>query len=147
MECSAERVLYPASAPRTNLPKESMAFPDFPFDPSLPSFLHHSDVLAYLDSYAEQSGVCDHIRVRDDRAVRSRGCSLGEDGSTCSLGEDGSTISCQGFSLDLSVQYRLNAVHIIITVGCTVNQMFRRDLAFLYAYQALPKELKLLFLS
>ncbi|XP_015670333.1 flavin-containing monooxygenase FMO GS-OX-like 2 [Protobothrops mucrosquamatus] len=66
---------------RTNLPKESMAFPDFPFDPSLPSFLHHSDVLAYLDSYAEQSGVCDHIRfqwqVEEVRPVERDAGSLG----------------------------------------------------------------------
>ncbi|XP_060107432.1 uncharacterized protein LOC132580557 [Heteronotia binoei] len=49
---------------RTNLPKEVMAFPDFPFDPSLPSFLHHSDVLAYLKSYAEQSGILEHVQFR-----------------------------------------------------------------------------------
>ncbi|XP_053107363.1 uncharacterized protein LOC128325710 isoform X2 [Hemicordylus capensis] len=49
---------------RTNLPKEVMAFPDFPFDPSLPSFLHHSDVLAYLQSYAEDSGVQRHVRFQ-----------------------------------------------------------------------------------
>ncbi|XP_048375332.1 flavin-containing monooxygenase FMO GS-OX4-like [Sphaerodactylus townsendi] len=49
---------------RTNLPKEVMAFPDFPFDPSLPSFLHHSDVLAYLESYREESGIQDHVRFR-----------------------------------------------------------------------------------
>nr|XP_056708276.1 uncharacterized protein LOC130479945 [Euleptes europaea] len=64
---------------RTNLPKEVMAFPDFPFDPSLPSFLHHSDVLAYLESYAEQSGIQDHVRFRwqvdDVRPV------LGEEGT------------------------------------------------------------------
>ncbi|XP_038241997.1 flavin-containing monooxygenase FMO GS-OX4-like isoform X2 [Dermochelys coriacea] len=47
---------------RTNLPKEVMAFPDFPFDPSLPSFLHHSDVLAYLESYADHFCVREHIR-------------------------------------------------------------------------------------
>ncbi|EMP24816.1 hypothetical protein UY3_18118 [Chelonia mydas] len=39
-----------------------MAFPDFPFDPSLPSFLHHSDVLAYLESYADHFCVREHIR-------------------------------------------------------------------------------------
>ncbi|XP_053239967.1 collagen alpha-1(I) chain-like isoform X2 [Podarcis raffonei] len=51
---------------RTNLPKEVMAFPDFPFDPALPSFLHHSDVLAYLESYAEHFGVYDHIQFRSE---------------------------------------------------------------------------------
>nr|XP_020663938.1 flavin-containing monooxygenase FMO GS-OX4-like [Pogona vitticeps]XP_020663939.1 flavin-containing monooxygenase FMO GS-OX4-like [Pogona vitticeps]XP_020663940.1 flavin-containing monooxygenase FMO GS-OX4-like [Pogona vitticeps] len=49
---------------RTNLPKEVMAFPDFPFDPSLPSFLHHSAVLAYLERYTEHFGIQDHIRFR-----------------------------------------------------------------------------------
>ncbi|KAM6461831.1 uncharacterized protein PHA67_009706 isoform 1-T3 [Liasis olivaceus] len=66
---------------RTNLPKEAMAFPDFPFDPSLPSFLHHLEVLAYLDSYAEQFGVCDHIRfqwqVEDIRPIQRDEGSLG----------------------------------------------------------------------
>ncbi|XP_068780125.1 uncharacterized protein [Struthio camelus] len=47
---------------RTNLPKEVMAFPDFPFDADLPSFLPHSDVLAYLERYAAASGVLPHIR-------------------------------------------------------------------------------------
>nr|XP_034966695.1 transcription initiation factor TFIID subunit 4-like isoform X4 [Zootoca vivipara] len=51
---------------RTNLPKEVMAFPDFPFDPALPSFLHHSDVLAYLESYAEHFGVQDHIQFQSE---------------------------------------------------------------------------------
>ena len=31
-----------------------MCFPDFPFDPQLPSFPHHSDVLSYLRQYANQ---------------------------------------------------------------------------------------------
>ena len=38
---------------RTNLPKDIMAFPDFPFDPHLPSFLSHSDMLKYLQQYAD----------------------------------------------------------------------------------------------
>ncbi|KAJ7341454.1 hypothetical protein JRQ81_005562, partial [Phrynocephalus forsythii] len=49
---------------RTNLPKEVMAFPDFPFDPSLPSFLHHSAVLAYLERYMGHFSIQDHIRFR-----------------------------------------------------------------------------------
>ena len=36
---------------RTNLPKEVMAFPDFPFPASEDSFLHHSQVLDYLKLY------------------------------------------------------------------------------------------------
>eukprot|EP00092_Neocalanus_flemingeri_P007944 GFUD01008571.1.p1 GENE.GFUD01008571.1~~GFUD01008571.1.p1 ORF type:complete len:438 (-),score=120.28 GFUD01008571.1:45-1358(-) len=37
---------------RTNLPKEVMAFPDFPFpETKETSFIHHSEVLDYLESY------------------------------------------------------------------------------------------------
>ncbi|XP_060610809.2 uncharacterized protein [Anolis sagrei] len=49
---------------RTNLPKEVMAFPDFPFEPSLPSFLHHSAVLDYLQRYAETFHIREHIRFQ-----------------------------------------------------------------------------------
>ncbi len=38
---------------KTNLPKEVMAFPDFPFRENKDSFLHHSQVLQYLESYAQ----------------------------------------------------------------------------------------------
>jgi cation diffusion facilitator CzcD-associated flavoprotein CzcO len=33
---------------KTNLPKEVMAFPDFPFKSTDQSFLHHSEVRQYL---------------------------------------------------------------------------------------------------
>ena len=36
----------------TNLPKELMAFPDFPFPESEKSFVHHSKVTEYLEGYA-----------------------------------------------------------------------------------------------
>ena len=36
----------------TNLPKELMAFPDFPFPESERSFVHHSEVRTYLEQYA-----------------------------------------------------------------------------------------------
>uniref|UniRef100_S4RZF4 Flavin-containing monooxygenase n=1 Tax=Petromyzon marinus TaxID=7757 RepID=S4RZF4_PETMA len=49
---------------RTNLPKEVMAFPDFPFDKSLPSFLHHSDVRAYLDKYIDHFHIRPHIKAK-----------------------------------------------------------------------------------
>ncbi|XP_042295951.1 flavin-containing monooxygenase FMO GS-OX-like 2 isoform X2 [Sceloporus undulatus] len=49
---------------RTNLPKEVMAFPDAPFEPQLPSFLHHSAVLGYLRGYAETFGLLGHIRFQ-----------------------------------------------------------------------------------
>nr|XP_054752099.1 uncharacterized protein LOC129257731 [Lytechinus pictus] len=38
---------------KTNLPKEIMAFPDFPFDERLPSFIKHTDVLDYLQQYSD----------------------------------------------------------------------------------------------
>ncbi|KAM8972542.1 uncharacterized protein RCH25_018277 [Pelodytes ibericus] len=47
---------------RTNLPKEIMEFPDFGFDPSLPSFIHHTEVLRYLEDYTDKFGVRPHIR-------------------------------------------------------------------------------------
>ncbi|XP_053574248.1 uncharacterized protein LOC128663776 [Bombina bombina] len=47
---------------RTNLPKEVMAFPDFPFDSSHPSFIHHTDVLRYLEEYADRFCIQPHIK-------------------------------------------------------------------------------------
>ncbi|KAJ8416805.1 hypothetical protein AAFF_G00326830 [Aldrovandia affinis] len=44
---------------RTNIPKEVMSFPDFPFEEHLPSFVHHTEVRKYLEKY------CDHFRLRD----------------------------------------------------------------------------------
>ncbi|XP_073407740.1 uncharacterized protein [Dendrobates tinctorius] len=47
---------------KTNLPKEIMEFPDFPFDPSLPSFIHHSEVLKYLEEYTDKFSIRPHIK-------------------------------------------------------------------------------------
>ncbi|CAH1780409.1 unnamed protein product, partial [Owenia fusiformis] len=47
---------------RTNLPKEVMAFPDFPFDKSLPSFVRHSDVRKYLEDYTQQNDLYKYIK-------------------------------------------------------------------------------------
>lgn len=47
---------------RTNLPKEVMMFPDFPFNPELRSFLPHQDVQKYLESYSDNYGIPPHIR-------------------------------------------------------------------------------------
>ncbi|XP_060579376.1 uncharacterized protein LOC132736291, partial [Ruditapes philippinarum] len=38
---------------RTNLPKEVMAFPGFPFPSHLPSFIKHEEVLQYLKDYSQ----------------------------------------------------------------------------------------------
>ncbi|XP_072037202.1 uncharacterized protein [Amphiura filiformis] len=47
---------------KTNQSKEVMAFPDFPFDPSLPSFVTHNDVLDYLEKYAAQFNLLQYIK-------------------------------------------------------------------------------------
>ncbi|XP_005462578.1 flavin-containing monooxygenase FMO GS-OX4 isoform X1 [Oreochromis niloticus] len=47
---------------RTNLPKEVMMFPDFPFDPQLSSFLPHQEVQRYLERYCQSHGIEPHIR-------------------------------------------------------------------------------------
>lgn len=47
---------------RTNLPKEVMKFPDFPFEEDLNSFLPHEEVRRYLQSYCERHQVHTHIR-------------------------------------------------------------------------------------
>ncbi|CAH1259248.1 FMO2 [Branchiostoma lanceolatum] len=49
-------------AGQTNLPKEAMVFPDFPYDSSLPSYLPHKEVLRYLESYAEHFGLHKYIQ-------------------------------------------------------------------------------------
>ena len=40
-----------------------MAFPNFPFKKTLPSFIGHEDVLQYLESYAEHYQLYPHIKV------------------------------------------------------------------------------------
>ncbi|NMO88264.1 NAD(P)/FAD-dependent oxidoreductase [Actinomycetospora sp. TBRC 11914] len=47
----------------------SLAFPDFPIPPDRPAYLRHSQVLAYLEAYAEHFGVAD--RVQTSTPVRS----------------------------------------------------------------------------
>ncbi|KAM9332060.1 uncharacterized protein KZ484_017278 [Pholidichthys leucotaenia] len=47
---------------RTNLPKEVMMFPDFPFDPHLSSFLPHQEVQQYLQRFCQSHHIGPHIR-------------------------------------------------------------------------------------
>ncbi|XP_066300044.1 uncharacterized protein [Branchiostoma lanceolatum] len=47
---------------RTNVPKEAMVFPDFPYDSRLPSFLPHKEVLRYLENYTEHFGLHKYIQ-------------------------------------------------------------------------------------
>lgn len=49
---------------KTNLPKELMAFPDFPFPAKEESFVHHTDVLSYLEKYASHYNLYQYIKFR-----------------------------------------------------------------------------------
>lgn len=50
---------------KTNLPKEVMGFPDFPFPTEKDdSFIHHTDVLKYLQSYADHFNLRPSIKLR-----------------------------------------------------------------------------------
>ncbi|KAB7507516.1 Flavin-containing monooxygenase FMO GS-OX-like 1 [Armadillidium nasatum] len=48
----------------TNLPKEVMAFPDFPFKEGEKSFIHHTEVLQYLKDYADHFKLIPWIKFR-----------------------------------------------------------------------------------
>lgn len=48
---------------RTNLPKEVMGFPDFPFKEQDRSYLHADEVLQYLEAYADAFDVRRLIKV------------------------------------------------------------------------------------
>lgn len=54
---------------RTNLPKEVMAFPDFPFPQEWPSFMTHQQVLRYLEDYATKFELWKYIHFNS--VVRS----------------------------------------------------------------------------
>lgn len=55
----------------TNLPKEVMSFPDFPFPPQEKSFLPATDVDEYLNLYAGSFKLKDHIRF-EHHVIRVR---------------------------------------------------------------------------
>lgn len=55
--------ICPLFSVRTNLPKEVMMFPDFPFDSQLCSFLPHQEVQNYLKQYCKEHHIQPHIRV------------------------------------------------------------------------------------
>ena len=46
---------------RTNLPKEVMAFPDFPFPSEWKSFMTHQQVLKYLEDYTSHFNLYKYI--------------------------------------------------------------------------------------
>lgn len=47
---------------KTNLPKEVMGFPDYPFPSGDNSFIHHTEVQQYLESYMEHYKLNPHIK-------------------------------------------------------------------------------------
>ena len=47
---------------RTNLPKEVMVFPDFPFPSEWSSFLSHQQVLKYLEDYTSHFDLYKYIQ-------------------------------------------------------------------------------------
>src|SRR2546428_11905453 len=46
---------------QTNTSRERMQYPSFPMPHSAPEFPHHSDMLAYLESYATEHDLAPHI--------------------------------------------------------------------------------------
>jgi len=50
----------------TNLPKELMAFPDFPFPESEKSFVHHSEVTEYLEGYARHFALKQYVKEKTE---------------------------------------------------------------------------------
>nr|CAB3495299.1 unnamed protein product [Digitaria exilis] len=81
---------------RTNLPRELMGFSGFPMaggrvfagDPR--TFPGHREVLAFLDAFAEESGVLTHVRLRTEvLRVRPLGNEQGERWVVAWRGEDG----------------------------------------------------------
>ena len=71
--CISVHFLFPINSPifplfcslfffRTNLPKEIMPFPGFPFRSDLPSYVTHSDMLDYLQHYTEHYDLHKHVQ-------------------------------------------------------------------------------------
>lgn len=56
--------LYTFHISRTNLPKEIMAFPGFPFNPDLPSYIYHYDMLEYLEQYTAHYNLYQFIKFQ-----------------------------------------------------------------------------------
>src|SRR5437879_1087036 len=46
----------------TNTSRRRMQYPSSPMSGAAPEFPHHSDMLAYLETYAEHNGLTRHIR-------------------------------------------------------------------------------------
>jgi len=50
----------------TNLPKQSMQFPGFPFADDAPTYNHHTGVKKYLEDYADNYKLLPHIKFRTE---------------------------------------------------------------------------------
>ncbi|XP_030828992.1 flavin-containing monooxygenase FMO GS-OX-like 2 isoform X1 [Strongylocentrotus purpuratus] len=65
------------SSLKTNLPKEVMAFADFPFDSSLPSFITHTEMLEYIEQFGRHFDLLKYIQfntmVESVRPVKPSG--------------------------------------------------------------------------
>ena len=61
----------------TNLPKECMAFPDYPFPTSTNSYVHHTEVRKYLENYANYFNLKSCVRFRTEvqlvKPIKSNG--------------------------------------------------------------------------
>jgi len=62
---------------RTNLPKEVMGFPDFPFPSEWKSFMTHQQVRKYLEDYTSHFNLYKYIHFNS--AITSVSPLLGED--------------------------------------------------------------------
>jgi cation diffusion facilitator CzcD-associated flavoprotein CzcO len=60
---SSDKYVTHFSVYRTNLPKEFMSFPDFPFKEELDKFLSADEVLQYLHQYADAFNLRPLIKV------------------------------------------------------------------------------------
>lgn len=60
---------------RTNLPKQAMAYPGYPFKETAPCFLGHSDVYEYLNDFCDDYKIKEHIkfntRVQDVKLLQN----------------------------------------------------------------------------
>lgn len=57
--------------------KKALAFRDFPIDDGYPDFLHHSQIMEYLRSYADAFGLREHIRFGTTVQQAERGAEGG----------------------------------------------------------------------
>eukprot|EP00117_Sycon_ciliatum_P048881 scpid70511/ scgid34734/ Flavin-containing monooxygenase FMO GS-OX-like 5; Flavin-monooxygenase glucosinolate S-oxygenase-like 5 len=98
---------------RTNLSKETMAFPDMPFPDDLPTFVGHRDVRQYLTDYSMVYDIEPHIRfhtrVTDVRPVTDRAPHGVGDAAVRSSGECTSVDSGGSPLVDIGPRWQVTA--------------------------------------